>query len=105
MSGIRSLKKNSFEDKETSKLQENLDQWTQTIIGKQVINGLVLRSVSLSTGSNEVNHLLGRTLVGWQIVRQRAAATVYDEQDANPMPSKTLRLNSSAPVTIDLWVF
>jgi hypothetical protein len=65
----------------------------------------ILKSVSLASGSNTINHLLGRSLQGWAIVRQRAAATVYDTQDANPTPALTLNLTASAPVVVDLLVF
>lgn len=66
---------------------------------------VVLKSVPLSTGSNTVNHTLGRTLQGWFPVRLRASATLYDTQDSNTTPDRTLMLVASAPVTVDLAVF
>lgn len=68
-------------------------------------NSLILKEVILTTGSNIVNHLLGRKLQGWAIIRKRAAAEIYDTQDANSMPELTLTLTSSANVTVDLMVF
>lgn len=67
--------------------------------------GVILKNVSLSTGDNTINHRLGRDLQGWQLIRVRAAATVYDKQDDNQLKSRTLILNSSAPVVVDLFVF
>lgn len=69
------------------------------------LKGEVLQSVSLQTGANIINHLLGRKLQGWQIVRQRSAASLYDTQDSNPSPQVTLYLTSSAPVVVDILVF
>lgn len=68
-------------------------------------SGVLLKSVRLINGTTQVNHLLGRKLQGWQIVRQRAAASIYDAQDANQTPELTLSLVSSALVTVDLFVF
>ena len=65
----------------------------------------ILHNLVLGMGSNVINHLLGRKLVGWRIVRLRAAATVYDTQDASVHPDLTLTLVASAPVTVDLEVF
>lgn len=66
---------------------------------------LILKSVSLLSGDNTINHLLGRKLQGWKVIRQRAAADLFDKQDTNPRPELTLILNASAPVVIDLECF
>jgi hypothetical protein len=69
------------------------------------LNTVLLKNIALTSGSNSVNHRLGRKLQGWYIVRQRASASVYDEQDNNQNPDLTLTLVSSANVTVDLVVF
>lgn len=68
-------------------------------------NSLILHNISLVTGTNVVNHKLGRKLQGWKVVRQKAAASLYDTQDSNQMPELTLQLVSSANVTVSLEVF
>lgn len=83
-------------------------QWASIIdpiISNPANNSSILQSVSLVTGSNVVNHKLGRKLQGWTIIRQRAAASIYDTQDSNQMPQLTLQLVASAPVVVDLEVF
>jgi hypothetical protein len=75
------------------------------IIDSPTTNPVILKDVQLSTGNNSVNHKLGRKLQGWQICRQRAAATIYDRQDDNQAPQLTLLLVASAPVVVDLVVF
>lgn len=83
-------------------------QWSQAIdpvISNPLNNASILKNIVLTTGANVVNHKLGRTLQGWWIIRQRAAASVYDTQDTNQMPQLTLNLNSSANVVVDLAVF
>lgn len=65
----------------------------------------ILKSVSLASGSNTINHQLGRALTGWRIVRQRASATIYDTQDSNSYPDLTLLLTASGAVVVDIEVF
>lgn len=75
------------------------------IIALPQSSGILLKQVSLKTGDNTIDHKLGRNLQGWQLVRVRAAATIYDKQDNNQLQSRTLILNSSAPVVVDIFVF
>lgn len=75
------------------------------LLGNPSLQSLVLTSIPLASGSNAINHGLGRKLQGWKIVRQRASATIYDTQDSNAQPTLTLLLTASAPVVVDLEVF
>lgn len=65
----------------------------------------IIKNVSLAIGSNTINHLLGRKLQGWRIVRKRSSADIYDDQDSNPRPALTLILVSDAIVAVDIEVF
>lgn len=69
------------------------------------LQSIILPRVSLAIGSNTINHRLGRKLQGWRLVRQRAAASIYDTQDNNTMPQLTLLLTSNAVVIVDIEVF
>lgn len=94
------------DDNKNLMLMQNI--WSSIInpiLNTAELNTVLLKNVSLSTGSNNVNHKLGRKLQGWYIVRQRAAASIYDNQDNNQNPDLTLTLVSSADVTVDLVVF
>lgn len=56
-------------------------------------------------GSNTIQHKLDRKLQGWVFVRKGAAAEVYDTQDTNTTPDRTLVLVSDAAVTVNIYVF
>ena len=75
------------------------------VINSPTATPVLLPNVSLASGTNTINHRLGRKLVGWQISRIRASATVYDTQDSNPIPDLTLQLVASAAVVVDLLVW
>lgn len=91
--------------KDVGLIQSTWSTILNPIIAQPFNSGVILKSVKLVSGSNTINHKLGRDLQGWVIIRQRASATVYDTQDSNTNPSLTLLLTASAPVTVDLLVF
>lgn len=75
------------------------------LLSNPLLNGVVLKQVQLASGSNIINHKLGRKLQGFIITRQRGPANIYDTQDNNSMPDLTLHLESSASVSCDIYVF
>lgn len=91
--------------RELSLLQTKWKGELDPLLAKPEAQSLILKEISLSSGSNTVNHLLGRKLQGWKVVRQRASASIYDTQDSNQMPELTLLLTSNNPVVVDLEVF
>lgn len=94
------------DDKDLQLLQNAWATQLNPLLANPALKSLVLKGVSLASGSNTINHLLGRKLQGWSIVRQRGvAASVYDNQDSNQLPQLTLVLVSSAPVNVDILVF
>lgn len=93
------------DSKDLSLLQTTWAKQIDPVINFPPNKGIILKNVLLTTGSNVVNHQLGRKLQGWVIVRQRALASIYDTQDLNQMPDLTLLLTSSTNVNIDLLVF
>jgi hypothetical protein len=105
MTKLRDLKKLDSELQEVVKLQEYVGRCISAIISSQVLDGTLLQNVSLKSGLNEVAHKLGRKPQGWIIVRKRANANIWDEQDSNSKSKLTLRLQASAAVKVDLWVF
>ena len=103
---FRSFKKIDIEDKVIARFQDNVEQAVSQLPSTDIIQGRLVKDVSLLSASTvKVSHKLGRPVVGWFIVRQRASAIIWDSQDSNATPSLTLDLNCSANVVVDLWVF
>lgn len=96
-------------DTETNRVintvQDNVHAAVQPVLKNPLTYGTTLKSVSLVTGSNQINHTLGEKLNGWIITRKRAVADIFDTQDSNAMPDKTLLLTSSANVVVDIFVY
>lgn len=78
---------------------------TQSQRSNPINGGTILTEVALKSGDNTISHKLSQRLQGWFIVRLRSSATIYDKQDSNKNQDKTLVLNSSADVTVDIFVF
>jgi hypothetical protein len=90
---------------ELSQMQTKWRSILNPLIGNPSLQSVILSNIPLVSGSNPVNHTLGRKLTGWRIIRINAAATIYDTQDQNTMPDLTLLLTSSAPCVVSLEVF
>lgn len=101
----KALQKLQTSNTDLSRVQDNVDTALRAL-GMGVNSGQQLKSVTLVAGTNSVNHGLGRVLQGWFFVRFRGQpGQIFDTQDANPTPDKTLLLTSPAGVIVDIWVF
>lgn len=97
-------------DKDLNLLQNTWSSLINPIISRLQNRSIILQEVKLVSGNNIIEHKLNRKLVGWRIVRKRAAADIFDNQDTNQYQDISIILNSSAgttsvPVIIDLEVF
>jgi hypothetical protein len=92
------------QDLVVSQLQSTWSQALNPLLRNPANNSYILEKIPLVAGPNVVNHLLGRKLIGWRIVRQRADASIYDTQDSNNTPALTLNLVSSADAVCDIEV-
>lgn len=86
-------------------MQNSWSSQINPIINRAQNQSNILKKIALINGTTVVNHLLGKNLNGWKIVRQRASASIYDAQDTNQTPNLTLVLISSAAVVVDIEVF
>ena len=103
---VANFKKVGTNDRELQKVQQNVENAITTIIRKEIIDGVLLKNVCLEPGiSNEIKHGLGRAPQGWSIARKRADARIWDIQDFNRNPTKTLSITCSHLVTVDIWIY
>lgn len=99
----KAFKKAYTTDKDLNSVQENVEEVVAPLLKNPLLDGQILSNISLTTGSNSVSHKLGRKLQGWLIVDKDANSNIYRE--TSPTPTLTLVLNSSANVTVSLYVF
>lgn len=93
------------QDQNFQRLQSQWSSQLNPMLANPSLQSSILKNVQLITGSNTVNHLLGRKLVGWRIVRKRGPGSIYDTQDANQAPNLTLLLTTDTDISVDIEVF
>lgn len=72
------------------------------LLKNQLSQGQLISNISLNAGVNVINHLLGRTQIGFIITDIDAAAQIYRSA---PLNNLTLSLTSDNPCTVSLWCF
>jgi len=90
---------------ETDTLQDNVFEWTQSVINQILLKGQLVSDIIVTTQTTTIAHKLGRAYQGWFIVNKNAAADVWDAGINTTDITKFLILDSTATVTIDIWVF
>lgn len=92
--------------RELSMMQTSWSQDINPIISNPILAGNLLTNIVLKTGINQINHLLDRKPQGYIITRMiDGFVQIYDTQNSNQMPTKTLTLVSSGNGNIDLLVY
>jgi hypothetical protein len=89
-------------DKNLSMLQTAWSSMINPFLGRPANQSNILQNVALASGTNVINHRLGRTMQGWVLSDIQGAATIYRSAPFNDL---TLTLHSSAAVTVSLEVF
>ena len=87
---------------EFNRMQDGIEEVLGPILSSEILDGRMIGPVIMEAGvPREINHRLGRDLVGWTVMRKNAAGDVF-ELSAGPLK---LILQSPAAVTISLWVY
>lgn len=71
----------------------------------QLDSNIVTDIELIAGGDNDVIHKLNRPIIGWQIIRQNAAAIVYESPTANPQPSAAVILRTTVNCTVSILFF
>jgi len=80
-------------------------QWASQlnpILKSPTNNSSLLTNIPIITGTNVINHKLGRQMQGWIVTDINAAITLYRTAPLNDL---TLTLTASGPAVISLEVF
>lgn len=94
-------------DPELNRVQDRILQAVNPALAHFLLGAQLLEGVSLVTGTNDVDHKLGRRIAGWWIVGMDAGVTIYDilAGETEAERRRVLRLESSGNATVSLVVF
>jgi hypothetical protein len=101
MSKGRAVAKFHGESADIQRLQKNLETAVAQAIKSPLLDGRIIPNVTLASGDNKIEHKLARTLRGYLVIDRTNGATIY----RTSIDDKYLTLNSSAQITVSLWVF
>jgi hypothetical protein len=90
---------------DSRELNQMQTQWASSInplLSNPLSSGVFVKQVSVVSGSNSINHKLGRKPLGWFVTNINAAITLYMTGSFDPL---FLRLTASGSAAIDLYVF
>lgn len=102
---LRSFRKLNTDSRELNQVQENIEQTFRAVLVAELLGGQLLTDVQLASGANRVQHGLSQPLQGYFVVRKNGIADIYDTKSSKVVDRNILILNSTASVTVDLWVF
>lgn len=102
---MKKFPKLNVTERSLSLIQDNLASAIDPLLKLPLSDSNLLEGIVLESGTNLINHKLGRPLRGWVVVRKNADESIYDDQENNALPAQKLSLVSSGDVTVDLIVF
>lgn len=103
---IKAYKKIRSDRQDLNQVQDRISDVFDDISSAEIINGVLLKSVSLVTGQeNLVQHKLGRKFRGYLVIAKSDNSVIWDNNSTVNMPSKYVDLRCSANVVVDLWIF
>lgn len=97
------FKRIGIKDQTVSLLQDSLINFFKQFYQKPQLDSLLLRNVSLSSGTNFVPHTLGRVYTGWKIIDINANVSIWRSSIQNN--DKFLTLDASGACTVSIEVF
>lgn len=100
--------RNTSDDGRIESLQNSLENTLRAIEDCPLLDGHLLKDIELANGDNEIEHKLGRSIMGWFITRHRETPSdIIEKETDNDNLDSILLLNSSVgtTITVDIWVF
>lgn len=102
---MQKYRKLNVADYELNAVQNNTAAILNLLTTNTLADALLVEDQDLILGDTDIDHQLGRKLVGWIVVRRSAAVDIFDKQGTNTLQDRTLILNSSGAATVSLIVF
>lgn len=103
-------------DPDLDRVQDSLAQTLDPVVKAALLNNVLVSNMpgtavgttvqlNIGTSFQNVAHTLGRTPIGWLVVRRDADANVWETAIGNPDATKFLRLRATVAVNVTLLVF
>jgi hypothetical protein len=77
--------------------------FTRQLEQNPLLDGRIIKDITISTAATNVSHGLNRQWIGWFVVSKASSASIYETTQVNTSQYLTLIASSSA--TVDIYVF
>lgn len=98
---IAALQKDNFQDENLEMVQGNSASAWGSLKNHPMLSGRLITGISVSATATSVAHKLGRVPKGYFLASATTPIVIY----TTGMDNKFLKIASSGPDTISLWVF
>lgn len=98
---IRSFKRINAKDYDLSKVQDNVDDALSPILSSEVLNGIILSDLEVSSTEQIFNHRLNRQPLGWFVIDRTDDIRVW----RTSWNTKTITLKANNSGAVSLWIF
>ena len=103
---LKFFKKVNTAIKDLYQTQENVEQVLTPILNSPIIDGVLVKDVDVGTSDTVVNHKLGRSPLGWIVIKRNENAVIYESATTNNNRDKVLILKASSATTDTyFWIF
>jgi hypothetical protein len=102
---LKRFPKVQTDDRKLNLIQDAIVDAVNPLLVLPLSNSIYLQGIVLASGNNLINHGLGRELQGYIVTKKDADQSIYDNQQGNNLPDKTLLLVAGGACKVDLIVF
>lgn len=95
---MRRIKTN---DRNLDQVQTNVAQIIDPISKVQLLKGILIENVTITSGGTTIDHLLKRQPLGWMIVDTNTASTIY----RTAWSVNTITLVAGTTTVASIWIF
>ncbi len=98
---LKPLKQQQLPDANVARFASNVRDWSEQFQEIPHLSGRLIEDIAVTTSTKKVNHGLKRIPKGYIIVAQDADARIWETARTDT----TITFDSSATVTISIWIF
>jgi len=99
---LKYFKKFISSNADLNTVQDNISDIYIPLLRNPLLDGIVLKDITVPAAGSLIEHKLGRDVIGWFIVDQSANVVVWRESYKN---NSFIKLKSSVDCTVSLYIF
>jgi hypothetical protein len=91
-----------FDNQDLEILQDRIEQFLRQVYSSDILTGVLLQNIAVTTGVTQIPHSLGRIPIGVILVKNTVQLDIWQPTAAT---RAVISIQGSAASTVSLWVF